>query len=163
MRRSLIVCIGNDLVADDGASRAVYDLLSGEALPAGAELRFVGLGGIDLLDQLDGEDLLLVVDTVQLGAAPGTVHCLPFDALPRQGERPVSGHGIGIREAIAVAARLYPERVPKTICLVGIEGACFDRLGGGLSTAVRAAVPVAVKRVKGLLAAEMAAPGRAGG
>jgi hydrogenase maturation protease len=151
MNRSLIVCIGNPLAADDGAGHAVYTALGRGRLPDGAELRFTGLGGIDLLDELAGEDLLIVVDAVQFGALPGTVHVLAWEQLPALDLRPVSGHGIGVREVIEVGRRLYPERMPETIVLIGIEGKCFDQLKEELTAEVAAAVPQAAAAVMDLL------------
>jgi hydrogenase maturation protease len=151
MATVLILCIGNELVADDGVGKAVHACLEKLPLPAGTRLVFLGLGGIDLLEEIDGEDLLVVVDAVQLGAVPGTVHVLDWLSIPTRTPRPVSGHGIGVREAIEVGRRLYPERTPKIIYLVGIEGLCFDQLGQGISPPVAAAVPVAVSEVLRLL------------
>ena len=151
MATALILCIGNDLVADDGAGKAVYDHLIKSRLPEGTRLSFLGLGGIDLLEEINGEDLLVVVDAVQLGAVPGTVHVLGWDDLPFMEPRPVSGHGIGVREAIEVGRRLYPGKTPRRIHLVGIEGLIFNQLGQGLTPEVAAAVPRAVAEVLRLL------------
>jgi len=148
---ALIICIGNDLVADDGAGKAVHAGLAAGSLAAGTRLVFLGLGGIDLLEEMNGEDLLVVVDAVQLGAAPGFVHVLDWEAIPAQGPRPVSGHGIGIREAIEIGRRLYPEKIPHNIYLIGIEGKCFNQLGQWMSPQVVAAVPRAVEQVLRLL------------
>ncbi|WP_163336990.1 hydrogenase maturation protease [Desulfopila sp. IMCC35008] len=144
---TLIICIGNALAADDGAGADVFEELKRAGLPEGARLCFLGLGGLDLLDELAGEDQLIVVDAVQLGGPVGTVHVLDWHAIPVMGPRPVSGHGIGVREAIEVGRRLYPERVPGHIVLVGIEGAVFDQLGIPLSDEVRQAVPRAVNTI----------------
>ncbi len=148
---ALVVCIGNELVADDGVGWVVYERLRESDLPGDVRLVFLGLGGIDLLEEIDGEELLVVVDGVQLGAAPGTIHELGWEQLPGASPRPVSGHGIGIREAISVGRKLYPQRVPKEIFLIGIEGKCFDQLGTGLTNEVAGAVPRAVAGVIRLL------------
>ncbi len=150
-RRALIVCIGNELVADDGVGRAIYERLRAQPLPDRVRLVFLGLGGIDLLEELAGEELLVVVDGVQLGGEAGTVHRLGWEQLPPTPPRPVSGHGIGIREAIGVGRILYPERMPQEIHLIGIEGSCFNELGGGLTEAVARAVPRAVAAIVNLL------------
>jgi hydrogenase maturation protease len=144
---TLIICIGNALAADDGAGAVVYEELERTGLPEQTRLCFLGLGGLDLLDELAGEQQLIVVDAVQLGGDVGTVHILDWQNIPAMGPRPVSGHGIGVREAIEVGRRLYPEKVPDTIVLVGIEGAVFDQLGVPLSEEVRLAVPRAVKSI----------------
>ncbi|MBU1566661.1 MAG: hydrogenase maturation protease [Proteobacteria bacterium] len=148
---ALIVCIGNELVADDGVGWVVYERLKESDLPEGVRLVFLGLGGIDLLEEIDGEEVLVVVDGVQLGAAPGTIHQLGWNQLPDASPRPVSGHGIGIREAISVGRKLYPERVPQEIFLVGVEGKCFNQLGMGLTDEVAQAVPKAVAIVLSLV------------
>jgi len=153
MSRTLIVCIGNELVADDGAGYAVYKALQTAGLQDDVRLVFLGLGGIDLLEAIDGEDMLIVVDGVQLGGEPGMVHVLDWDSIPVREERPVSGHGIGVREAIKVAERLYPEKVPGRTFMVGVEGSCFDQLGQGLSPNVADAVPRAVATVVRMIAA----------
>ncbi len=151
MKSALIVCIGNDLAADDGVGHVVYERLNSKVLPTGTRSRLLGVGGMALLDELDGEDLLVVVDAVQFGSAPGTVHILDWEQLPPATLRPVSGHGIGIREAIEVAQHLFPEKSPQHVYLVGIEGKCFDELGAGLSPEVAEAVDNAVSKVLHLI------------
>jgi len=98
---ALIVCIGNDLVADDGAGQAVHASLEAISLAAGTRLVFLGLGGIDLLEVMNGEDLLVVIDAVQLGAAPGIRSCPRLAGHSRAGaaagERPRDRHSGGDR------------------------------------------------------------------
>lgn len=147
MASSLIVCIGNDLVGDDAVGYAIHKVLVDMSLPDGAKLKFLGLGGMDIIEVIEGEDRLIVVDAVQLGKEVGHVHVLNWDQLPYMEPRPVSGHGIGIREAIEVAKRLYPERVPGSIFLVGVEGACFNKVGEPLTPEVGDAVSQAVERI----------------
>jgi hydrogenase maturation protease len=152
MDRALIVCVGNSLAADDGVGQAVYLALMRMALPERIRLELLGVGGMNLLETFAGEDHLIVVDAVQFGARPGTIHVLDWNRIPSPGQRPVSGHGIGIREVIDLGRRLYPEKTPKKIHLVGIEGKCFDALGSGLSAEVAAAVGPAVDSIMRLLA-----------
>ena len=152
MKSALVVCIGNDLVADDGIGYAIYDeLVADTTLPENTRLKLLGLGGMDVIEEIEGEDLLIVVDALQLGFDSGTVHVLSWSELPYMEPRPVSGHGIGIREAIEVAKRLQADKVPKEIFLVGIEGECFDQLGKGLTPIVSQAVPEAVTAIRNLI------------
>lgn len=147
MGTALIVCIGNDLAADDGVGHAVYHHLLQIGLPKDARLVLLGVGGLNLLEELAGEDRLVVVDAVHFKAEAGTVHTLDWGEIPALMQRAVSGHGIGIREAIEVGRRLAPENMPTQIYLVGIEGKCFDELGTGLSEEVAAAVETAARKV----------------
>ena len=87
---------------------------------------------MQLLDLLAGESQLVVVDAVQLGAPPGTVHRLDWDALPPAQRMPVTSHGLGVRETIEIGRRLYPERMPRQVTLIGIDRGCF-----GFSSAMR--------------------------
>lgn len=147
---ALVVCIGNDLVADDGVGHAVYAELNKRVLPDGTRLKLLGLGGMAMLSEFSGESTLIVVDAVQFGVAAGTIHVLTWDDLPGSGSH-VSCHGIGIREAIEVSGKLYPEKTPASVFLVGVEGQCFDQLGEGLTAEVAASIPVAAEKVVELL------------
>ncbi len=147
-RRALVVCVGNQLVADDGIGCAVYDRLVATGLPDGVRAEMVGLGGLALLDWIDGEETLVVVDAVQTGGAAGVVHVWDWDHVPAAQGPAVSAHGIGVREAIAVGRALNPAAMPRTIRVIGVEGACFDRLGEGLTPAVAAAVGEAAAAVE---------------
>lgn len=149
--RSLVVCIGNDLVADDAIGHEIYRLLNERALPEGVRVCLLGVGGMDLLDEVNGEDLLIVVDAVQFGAAPGSVHVLDWEKIPSNQLRPVSGHGIGVKEALQVCRKLYPEKAAGSVYLVGVEGQCFDMVGAGLTPAVLAGLPEAVEKIIALL------------
>ena len=151
MSTTLITCIGNDLVADDGVGHAIYYALQKKSLPEGTRLKLVGLGGMNLLDELKGEKLLVVVDAVQFASPPGTIHTLEWKQNPRSEPRAVSGHGIGVREAIEVSRSLYPEKTPRQTYLVGVEGRIFDQLGTGLSREVADAVEKAATEVLRLL------------
>ena len=144
---AVIACIGNGLVADDAAGGVVCEALRAIGVPQGVRLEHLGTGGLSLLDCLDGESTLIVVDAVQLGAAPGTVHVLDWADVPTSRGAAVSAHGIGVREAIDAGRQVYPQRMPARVVLVGIEGACFDQLGGPMTPAVAAAVPRAVRAV----------------
>lgn len=151
MGRKLIVCIGNDLVADDAVGYHLYRQLQEHALPDDVRVCLLGVGGMALIDELDGEELLVVVDAVQLGYEPGTVHVLDWDRIPSNQLRPVSGHGIGVREALQVCRKLYPEKAASSVFLVGVEGECFDKVGARPSGPVQEALPEAVRCILALL------------
>ena len=144
--RAIVICIGNELVADDAAGFEVYCRLS----DCGARLEFCGVGGIDVLQLLEGETDLIVVDAVQLAAPPGTIHVIPWDTLP-VADTAVSAHGLGLREIIKIGRLLYPEKIPQRITLIGIEGRCFNLTREHMTNEVAAALDQAVATVKELL------------
>jgi hydrogenase maturation protease len=150
-RRTIVICIGNELVADDAVGFEIHNGLEG----CGARVEFCSVGGIDMLPMLDGETDMIVVDAVQFGAAPGTVHVLPWDALPRTSTA-ISAHGLGLRETIEIGRLLYPEAMPDRITLVGIEGRCFNRTRDYMTREVQDAVGPATRAVAELVAGEQA-------
>jgi len=149
---TLVCCIGNELVADDAVGCAVYEALRTQSLPPSTTLTYLALGGLNLLDRLEGDErALIVVDAVHFGAPPGTVHCLEWDQLPLPVGAAVSAHALGLREAIEVGQLICPGKLPPTIVLVGIEGRCFDQLGAPMTPETAAAVEPAAQRVRALL------------
>ena len=144
--RTIIVCLGNELVADDAAGYEVYCRLG----PVAARLEYCALGGIDLLSLFQGERSLVVVDAVQLGAPPGTVHVLNWEKLPSS-DAQISAHGLGLRETIEIGWILCPGQVPERVTLVGIEGRCFNLTRDFMTREVSGAIDSAVAVVRGLV------------
>lgn len=140
-----MICIGNELIADDAVGFEVYQRLAGLE----GRLEYCSTGGIDLLPLLDGESDMIVVDAVQLGAPPGTVHCIPWQSLPRSSSA-ISAHGLGLREAIEIGNILYPEKMPKRITLVGVEGRCFNLTRDNMTEEVAQAIESVVTLVRNL-------------
>jgi len=138
---TLVVCIGNELVADDAVGYEVYHQVRGMVLPAGTRLEYAGVGGVALLDLLAGDEgALIVVDAVQFGDPPGTIHRLSWDEVPGNGNSAISAHGIGLRETIDIGKVICPGKLPAHILLVGIEGRCFNRTRDEMTPATAAAV-----------------------
>ena len=145
----LIVCIGNDLVADDAVGHEVFLRLQRSALPETVRLEYAAVGGVALLDRLTGEEgTMIVVDAVQFGALPGTIHCIPWDELPVLQAGALSGHDIGLKETIEIGKLLYPEKLPRRILLVGIEGRCFNRTRDAMTPETAAAIDDAVHLIQ---------------
>ena len=147
----LVVCIGNELVADDAVGFEVHARLE-KLLPPEVRLEYCSVGGIALLDLLDGtHEEMVVVDAMCLGAPIGTVHCLSLGDIPQSSANAISAHGIGLRETMQIGQVLYPERMPKLITLVGVDGRCFDLPRTHMSQEVAAAMQPAVHQVLSLL------------
>lgn len=145
-RRTIVVCIGNELIADDAVGFEVYQRLSGVA----ARLEYLGVCGIDLLELLEGETDMIVVDAVELGAPAGTVHVLPWERVPATGAE-ITAHMLGLKETMEIGRILYPERVPERVTLVGVEGRCFNRTREFMTPKVEAALEEAVWCVQKLV------------
>lgn len=143
---TIIICIGNELIADDAVGFEIFTRLA----DSGARVEYCSVGGIDMLPLLQGETDLLVVDAVQFGATAGTIHILPWDALPSNSTA-ISAHGLGLRETIEIGNALYPETMPQRITLIGIEGRCFNRTRDYMTREVEDAIDTAVMKIEELL------------
>lgn len=147
MASVLVVCIGNELVADDAVGWAVFQRLRARSIPPNTRLQFQAVSGMRVLDELDGEDLLIVVDAQCSGAPAGTVEVRDLADMEAANGGPVTSHDIGLREALQIGHLLHPERMPKAVVLVGIEGKNFQDIGAELTPEVARAVAVAADQV----------------
>jgi hydrogenase maturation protease len=144
MRRILIAGIGNIFLGDDGFGPAVVRRLSAEPLPEGVELYDVGIRGMHLAYKLlDGWDLLVAVDAVSRGGAPGTGYLIEADTTATQ--RQPDAHSIDLPSVFSTVRALGGEL--GRVLVVGCEPeALCERIG--LSPPVAAAVEPTMKRIR---------------
>jgi hydrogenase maturation protease len=140
---AVVIAIGNRYRSDDGVGVVALEELRRLAHAA----RVVEHDGEPsrLLDLWAGTDLAIVIDACRSGASPGTVHDL--DAIASHvpaGRAAVSGHGVGLAEAIGLARALG--RLPPRLRIVAVEARDLGP-GTDLSPAVQAAVPTVVRTV----------------
>ncbi len=106
--------------------------------------------GLTLLGLIAGLDAAILVDAVQSGAPPGTLHKLAEEDLLDFGAGTGSAHGWDAAETLSLGRKLAPENLPERIFIIGVEAVQFT-LGEGLSPAVRNAIPGAVKMINEIL------------
>lgn len=140
----LVIGVGNAYRRDDGVGLAVAARLRGR-VPPGVRVVDCEQEPSRLIDAWQGAGSALVVDAVESGAAPGTLH--RFDAaagpLPA-GVFRSSTHAFGVGDAVELARVLG--RLPGRIVVYGVEGGEFAA-GEGLSAPVEAAVEPAAQAV----------------
>jgi hydrogenase maturation protease len=174
-----VLCLGNDLVADDAlgvvAARWLCRRLAGLGAPlppgpafdpaatvrafqhprAGViEVVETALTGMYLLEAVVGAGRLIVVDTVVTGSSPaGSVRVLAEDdfAGPTGG----SPHYVGLFETLELARGLGLP-TPREVIIVAVEAEDYLTVGGRMTASVGAAVPAVVGRVLTLLEGEAA-------
>jgi hydrogenase maturation protease len=133
----LVLGVGNEYRRDDGVGLAVAHRLR-HSVPKGVSVQECEQEPSRLIDAWRGADAVLVVDAVESGAEPGTLH--RFDAselaIPQRLFRS-STHAFGVGEAIEVARALG--MLPRRVLVYGVEGGEFTA-GDSLSPAVEAAV-----------------------
>lgn len=149
----VVVGLGSPDRGDDAVGPAV-------ARAVGA----LGLPGVTVVEHEDptelvglwaGRDLVVVVDAVRSGGAPGSVVRLETAAgdppLPESAWRSAGQggtHSFGLGASVELARVLG--KLPRRLVVVGVEASSFEH-GAGLSPAVAAAVAPAVEAVTGVL------------
>lgn len=146
-----VLCLGNELVADDGLGPAVAQEL--RRLPSAViEVAEACVSGFNLLDHILNAYRLIVVDTVLTGAhAPGSIlQVQESDIAPLFGPCP---HYIGLIEALSLA-RTLELPVPTEVAIIAVEAADCSTVGGAMHPAVRRAVSKVAALVQQMLAQE---------
>src|SRR5262249_8630968 len=124
--------------------------------PAGVRVVDFGIRGFDLAyAMLEGDDLIILVDTTPRGEAPGTVYVVEPNLLELESldasAMMVETHGMNPLKVLSMVKSMGGQL--KKVILVGCEPETFGPEEGlmGLSPSVEAAVPEAVNIVESLV------------
>jgi hydrogenase maturation protease len=114
--KTLVLGLGNDLVADDGVGIAVAEAVAPQ-IRGQANVRALSLHGLALLDELLGYERVILVDACRTGShRPGTIFELtPADLSPVVVPSP---HFSGLPEMFAMASLLGLD-FPKDVRILG--------------------------------------------
>ncbi len=147
-RRILVAGVGNIFLGDDGFGVEVVTRMRHRPVPEGVKVADFGIRGVHLAyELLEGYDLVLLVDTIALGEAPGTITVVEPDPDSDGGVLP-DAHDL---DPVAVMGLLTDlgGSVGRML-VVGCEPAEI-REQMGLSTPVEAAVERAMEVVDELI------------
>lgn len=147
--RKRVLCLGNDLLADDALGPLVAQRLRQLELP-GVDVIETAETGFYLLESLLHCTHLLVVDTMVSGnAPPGSVRLLcEEDVATSPGSSP---HYVGLFEALALG-RALKLSVPERLTLLVVEAADCRSIGGPMHPAVEKAIASVVEIVCAVVA-----------
>jgi hydrogenase maturation protease len=143
----LILGLGNPLITDDSVGlRVVEEVKRLLADRSDVEVSEDYWGGLRLMERMIGFDGAIVIDAIQTGAPPGTIHLLTPDGIPTQ--RSASAHDVNLSTALEFGRRAgahLPEN--DQVRLVGVEAADILNFGEQCTPAVQAAIPRAAEAV----------------
>lgn len=141
----LVIGIGNEYRGDDAVGLEVARRIRVRC-PKGVAVEEYSGDLTGLLDCWQSGDEVVLVDAVRSGAPPGTI--VRFDALdgdlPGELTSPVSSHGMGVIDALALARAL--DRLPARLILYGIEGRAFEA-GAHISAELADALDKTMQRI----------------
>lgn len=109
-RKTLVLGIGNEIMGDEGFGVHVIRRLKQTALPECVRVEEGGVGGFNLLGQLEGVERLIVVDVMMLDSPPGKLRLLkPEAGLREPGKTVLSFHQVGVLELLQMWSLLGHE------------------------------------------------------
>lgn len=137
--RVVILGIGNLLLSDESVGvRALEALRDGHHVPPEVSLIDGGTSGMEFLEDLEGVDLLIVLDAIRANRAPGSFIRLAGTEVPVFFRTKLSPHQIGLSDVLASLELLG--RAPREVVVLGVEPLTLET-GMQLSAPVAARVP----------------------
>jgi hydrogenase maturation protease len=144
MKKTLVLGLGNILLRDEGVGvRVVERLQQRYRFPADVEVLDGGTLGLNLLSYVETAERLLVVDALDMDAAPGTLARLEGDEVPAALSMKLSIHQAGLADLLATA-RLRG-CCPQDLVLWGVQPGVIE-VGLDLSPPVDARVEALADR-----------------
>ena len=141
----LILGVGNPFRRDDGFGPAVIARLQAEQSLQGADLLDGGTDGFTLMDDMQGYERVLLIDAVNMSAAPGEIRLFaPQDATLAVTADALSTHGFGLAEVIALMDKL-DMRVNMQILGIQAKDVSF---GEGLSPELESRIDDVLELIK---------------
>jgi hydrogenase maturation protease len=151
--KTIVIGLGNPILSDDGVGWEVAEaLLPTVHCPPSTVVETASLGGLSLMERLEGYQQAILVDSMETGQAPvGTVSVFPLKELPNpMDSHSASAHDTSLMTALETGRRMGLD-LPDDITVVAIEAKSVHDFSEELSPEVAAAVPVAVQAVLDLI------------
>ncbi len=156
----LLIGLGNPILGDDGVGWRVVEQVeriykakytNGDR-PHEVTFTYLSLGGLSLMEQMDGFTSVIVVDSILTKSKPnGTIFSLPLSSLPDFS----AGHTTAIHDTSLATALQVGRRMgmvlPADVWVVAVEAELVFEFSEELSPPVEAAVPKAVEIVMEIL------------
>lgn len=144
--RSVVIGVGNPTIADDALGIEVARWLRRELTGHwGITVSEVSNGGFELMEAMIGFDKAIVVDAIETGRTPGTIHRLCIDEIGMCRNTSTTHNG-----SIAVAlefGRLSGAKIPDSFRVWAVEAGDVSTFCEGLTPEVQRAVPVVAAEI----------------
>jgi hydrogenase maturation protease len=141
----VVLGVGNIIMGDEGVGvRCVERIEAEHLLPASVVVIDGGTSTNEVMGELEGLDLLVIVDAVVTGAPPGTLVRLEGKEIPTAFSNKLSPHQHGINDLLATLT--FMGRAPNRVVLHGVVPHRIE-LGLELSAELAAVVPALVANV----------------
>jgi len=144
----LILCLGNEIISDDGFGPKVAEKLQEHPeITDIADVIFAPVAGFGLLDYFAHREKILIVDTIRTGkVAPGTLSTYPANIFTPSFHLTTS-HQINLPTALELGKQLGID-MPKEIDVVTVEAEDLETLCEKLTPNVEQAISGAIELIK---------------
>jgi hydrogenase maturation protease len=146
---TVVIGLGNPIMADDGVGIAALERLRAAGAPPGVELVDGGTWGMNLLPVIEAAGKLVLMDAIDAGGEPGTLHVLERARIPRYLATKISPHQVDLCDVLALAE--LRGTLPEDTVAIGLQPARVE-MSCELSEAVRVRVDDLVAAVTDRLA-----------
>lgn len=140
--KTLVLGLGNLLLADEGIGVHVAHALMAKGVPDTTTVLDIGTAILDALPALESAENVIIVDAMKANGLPGTVYRIGLNECVQK-EYVASMHGFDIARALALTQRVGTP----TITVIGIEPECIE-WSMQLSPNVAASIPMVIKAVE---------------
>ena len=145
--RTLVLGLGNPVLRDDGVGLHVVDRLRERGVPPGVHLEQAGTPGLGVLELIAGYRRLVIVDAIDLGDEPGSIHELSAPDLAEMAPvHTCSAHEADLPTALALGRQLGLP-LPEEIFIVAVQVQDTHSFGEECTPPVAAALEGACGRV----------------
>ena len=152
--KPLVLCLGSDIISDDGFGTAVAARLSENPnIPDHADVYAGALTGLALLDLMRNRSHVLIVDAIDNNhldddhsQIPGTLTFFPANQLVATSNL-VGSHQLSLPVTMSLGYKMG-YKMPHTIDVLACHAKDLNTLCEKLTPAVESAVPVAVCRIE---------------
>jgi hydrogenase maturation protease len=153
--KRLVLGIGNPIIGDDGVGFRVIEALEADPPPGDVALTASDVSGFAILDYVIDTDEVVIVDAIQtVNGRAGDIYRLALDDF-RVTKHTPSAHDVDLPTALEIG-KILSMKLPGRIIIVAIEIPDAYEFSNDLTPPVQAAVPLAVRMVKEILAENQA-------
>jgi hydrogenase maturation protease len=144
MKTIAILGVGNILWADEGFGvRAVEALHARYVFPETVKLVDGGTQGLALLPLVEETDVLVILDAVDFGLAPGEMMLADDDGVPQcLTAKKMSLHQTSMVDVLGLAR--LKDTLPLHVRLIGVQPLDLETYGGSVTPPVRAQIDAAI-------------------
>ena len=155
---SLIIGLGNPILGDDGIGWVIAEEVkkiineSPELLQGEYEIIFLSLGGLSLMEQMEGYSKVFVIDSIHSGSYPkGTIFSLPLSRLPNLSSgHSTAAHDTSLANALKLG-KMMDIVLPEEVWVFALETDEIYTFSEDISAELTSVIPSALDIIKSIL------------